>query len=92
MLYEAGIFWRTDKNIQVKLYFIPVGLIIELGNFTVMSITTLCLMQRQERDICPAWILCKDTWGSFVPAATPAWCDAALERGTNMCLEAVELF
>lgn len=40
MLYEAEIFWRTDKNIQVKLYFIPVVIIIELGNFAVMSIIT----------------------------------------------------
>lgn len=92
MLYEAGIFWRTDKNTQVKFYFIPVDIITELGNFTVMRYHHWCLMQRQERDMYPAWILCKDTWGNFVPAATPAWHDAALERDTNMGLEAVELF
>lgn len=40
MLYEIKVFWRTGKNIKVKLYFNLVDIIIELGNFTVMSIIT----------------------------------------------------
>lgn len=38
MLYEAGVFWGSSKNIQVKLYFISVDITIELSNFIVMSV------------------------------------------------------
>lgn len=44
MLYEAGVFWGTGKNIQVKLYFIPVDTTTELSNFKVMSVIIWCVM------------------------------------------------
>jgi len=90
MLYEAG---RTGKNIQVKLYFIPVDIIIELGDLTVISsITGVSCKDRKETYTQHEFCAKKDTWRNFVPVATAAWHDAAAERETNMGLEAAELF